>query len=73
MSRRLAVLLCCCVLIGAAAARAELHRLGYVHRDLDKLAPEHKVRSVPVGLEGKSFRDFSYVDLTSEMPPAPLK
>ena len=69
MSRRLAVLLCCCVLIGAATARAELHRLGYVHRDLDKLAPEHKVRSVPVGLEGKSFRDFSYVDLTNEMPP----
>jgi len=69
MSRRLAVLLCFCLLLGAATARAELHRLGFIPRDLDKLAPEHKVKSVPVALGAGSFHDFTYVDLSSEMPP----
>ena len=69
MSRRFAVLSCFCVLLGAATARAELHRLGYIPRDLDKLAPEHRVRSVPVAPDARSFHDLTYVDLTSEMPP----
>ena len=69
MSRRLTVVLCCCVLIGAASARAELHRLGYVPEDLDKVAPEHEVKSVPVAPGAKSFRGLPLVDLTDEMPP----
>ncbi len=69
MSRRLTVLLCCCVLIGAASARAELHRLGYVQEDLDKVAPEHQVKSIPVAPGAKSFNLLPYVDLTNEMPP----
>ncbi len=69
MSRRLAVLLCCCVLIGAASARTELHRLGFVQEDLGKVAPEHEVKSIPPALGAKSFRDLPTVDLTSEMPP----
>ena len=69
MSRRFAVLLCCCVLIGAATARAELHRLGFVPENLDKLAPEHKVKSIPVAPRASSFHDLLTVDLTSEMPP----
>jgi hypothetical protein len=69
MSRRLTVLLCCCVLIGAASARAELHRLGYTPENLDKLAPEHQVQSIPVALGAKSFHTLLTVDLTSEMPP----
>ena len=68
MSRRLTVVLCFCVLIGAASARAELHRLGYVREDLDKVAPGHEVKSVPVALGVKSFHDLTSVDLTSEMP-----
>ena len=69
MSRRLTVLLCFWVLIGAASARAELHRLGYTPENLDKLAPEHQVKSIPVALGAKSFHDLLTVDLTDEMPP----
>ncbi|HTW90685.1 MAG TPA: FlgD immunoglobulin-like domain containing protein [bacterium] len=69
MSRSFAVLLCCWMLTGAASARAELHRLGFITRNLDKLAPGHKVTSVPVGLAARSFHDLTSADLTSEMPP----
>jgi hypothetical protein len=69
MSRKLTVLLCCCVLIGAASARAELHRLGYTPENLDELAPEHKVKSIPVAPGAKSFDLLPQVDLTNEMPP----
>ena len=69
MSRRLTVLLCFCVLIGAASARAELHRLGYTPENLDKLAPEHQVKSIPVALGASSFHGLLTVDLTNEMPP----
>jgi hypothetical protein len=65
----LTVVLCCCVLIGAASARAELHRLGFVPIDLDKIAPEHEVKSIPVVLGAKSFSLVPRVDLTNEMPP----
>jgi len=57
------------LLLGATTARAELHRLGYIHRDLDRLAPEHKVKSIPVAPGAESFRNFMDVDLTGEMPP----
>jgi hypothetical protein len=69
MPRMLTVVLCCCVLIGAASARAELHRLGFVQEDLGKVAPEHEVKSIPPALGAKSFRDLPTVDLTNEMPP----
>jgi hypothetical protein len=69
MSRKLIVFICCCGLIGAATARSELHRLGYTPENLDKLAPDHEAKSVPVALGAKSFRDVPTVDLTSEMPP----
>ena len=69
MLRRLTVVLCVCVLFGAASARAELHRLGFVASNLDSIAPGHEAKSVPVAPGAKSFRDMPYVDLTSEMPP----
>jgi hypothetical protein len=69
MTRRLTVLLCFWVLIGAASVRAELHRLGYTPENLDKLAPEHQVKSIPVALGAKSFHNLLTVDLTNEMPP----
>ncbi|MBM3330531.1 hypothetical protein FJY68_01610 [candidate division WOR-3 bacterium] len=69
MSRMLTVLLGCCLLVGAAGARAELHRLGFVREDLSKVAPEHEVKSIPPALGAKSFLDLPVVDLTSEMPP----
>jgi hypothetical protein len=69
MSRRFAVLSCLCLLLVAATARAELHRLGYIHKDLAKVAPEHRIKSIPVAPEARSFRDLMDVDLTSEMPP----
>ncbi|HTW92189.1 MAG TPA: FlgD immunoglobulin-like domain containing protein [bacterium] len=69
MPQRLTVLLCCWVLLGAATARAELHRLGYIHEDLDKLAPEHQVKSIPVPLGAASHYSQKVVDLTSQMPP----
>ena len=69
MSRRLTVLMCCCVLIGAASARAELHRLGFVSEDLAKVAPEREVKSVPVAPGAKSCALLPSVDLTDEMPP----
>jgi hypothetical protein len=40
-----------------------------VPEDLDKVAPEHEVKSIPVALGSKSFRDLPSVDLTDEMPP----
>jgi hypothetical protein len=40
-----------------------------VPEDLDKTAPEHQAKSVPVALGSKSFRDLPTVDLTNEMPP----
>jgi len=58
-----------CLLLGAATARAELHRLGFIAQDLNKVAPEHKVKSIPVAPGAESFRHFMDVDLTSEMPP----
>ena len=70
MLRRLTVVLCCWVLVGAASARAELHRLGFVSGDLSKVAPGHEVKSVPVAPGALSFRDLPRVDLTNEMPPA---
>ena len=69
MSRRLTVVLCCCVLFGAASARTGLHRLGFVPSDLDKVAPEHEAKSVPVAAGAPSFRGVLHVDLTNEMPP----
>jgi hypothetical protein len=69
MSRRFAVLSCFCVLFGAATARAELHRLGFIAKDLNKVAPEHRVRSVPVAPDARTFRDLMNVDLSDEMPP----
>jgi hypothetical protein len=69
MLRRLTVVLCCCVLIGAASARAELHRLGFVSSNLDSVAPGHEAKSVPVAPGAQSFRDLPRVDLTGEMPP----
>jgi len=69
MPKRLAVLLCCYVLVGAATARAELHRLGYVSEDLSKVAPEREVKSIPVAAGAESFGLLPRVDLTSEMPP----
>jgi hypothetical protein len=69
MWRRLIVLCSCCVLFGAASARAELHRLGFVQDDLGKVAPEHEVKSIPVAFGARSFRDLPTVDLTGEMPP----
>ncbi|MBN2466123.1 hypothetical protein JXD38_10935 [candidate division WOR-3 bacterium] len=69
MLRRFAVLSCLCLLLGAATARAELHRLGYISEDLSKVAPEHEVKSIPVAPGAKSFRNIMNVDLTSEMPP----
>ena len=69
MSRRFAVLSCFCLLLGAATAHAELHRLGFIPRDLARLAPEHRVRKVPVALDARSFHDLTYVDLSAEMPP----
>ena len=69
MSRRLTVVLCCCVLFGAASARAGLHRLGFVPSDLDKVAPAHEAKSVPVAAGAPSFRGVLHADLTNEMPP----
>jgi hypothetical protein len=69
MLRRLTVVLCCCVLIGAATARAELHRLGFVSEDLGKVAPEHEAKVVPVAPGERSFRELLRVDLSDEMPP----
>jgi hypothetical protein len=69
VSRRLIPVLCCCVLIGAASARAELHRLGFIFEDLDKVAPEHEAKSIPVAPGAKSFSLVPSVDLTDEMPP----
>jgi len=69
MSRRYAVLLCLVLLVGTAPASAELHRLGYIHKDLSKVAPEHRIEAVPVALGARSFRDLANVDLTGEMPP----
>jgi len=69
MLRRLTVVLCCCVLIGAASARAELHRLGFVSEDLSKVAPDHEAKVIPVAPAASSFWDMPWVDLTDEMPP----
>ena len=60
MSRRYAVLLCLVLLVGTAPASAELHRLGYIHKDLSKVAPEHRIEAVPVALGARSFRCLLY-------------
>ncbi len=69
MNLRLVVVLCCVVVLGAGTVRAGEHRTGLIYEDLNKIAPEHKIMSVPVATGARSFRDVPQVDLSAEVPP----
>ena len=65
-----AVLCCSVAIVGAGpAAAAPLHPTGYPKEDLEKLAPDHEVRSVPVAPGAPCYRDVLTVDLSDELPP----
>jgi hypothetical protein len=67
MNRSFAVLLVCLAVFGAAFGAQ--YRFGYVHADLEEVAPQHEVKAVAPAPGAPLARDLTRVDLTAQMPP----
>ncbi|MEO0082260.1 MAG: FlgD immunoglobulin-like domain containing protein [candidate division WOR-3 bacterium] len=64
-----ACLFCTVVVIGVGIAQAELHPTGMIYEELEKIAPDHEVKTVLPAPGVPDYHRVFRVDLSHEMPP----